>query len=210
MVNTQTFWAINKKHFKIIQYLVDKHMKQINKIINGTFSRKQILVLFIITNMVYAYMLIVSIPNTMVFSNNMKLLDMMPFGYDAVYVNLLFDQLGTIGRKTYLTTQIPIDMVYPLLFAITYSLLLIYFFNKIVRSHTILKYLSILPIVAGLSDYLENIGIITLLNNYPNHSISMVSTTNIFSIIKSSTTSISFLVILILLLIMGVNSLKKL
>lgn len=184
-------------------------MKQINKIINGTFSGKQILVLFIITNIVYAYMLIVSIPNTMVFSNNMRLLDMMPFGYDAVYVNLLFDQLGMIGRETYLTAQIPIDMVYPLLFAITYSLLLVYFFNKIVKPHTILKYLSILPIVAGLSDYLENIGIIILLNNYPNHSTSMVSTTNIFSIIKSSTTSISFLVLIILLLIMGVNSLKK-
>jgi hypothetical protein len=60
----------------------------------------------------------VTIPKTMAFANGMKLLDMMPAGYDFDYVIKLFNALGENGRKTYLTSLIPVDMIYPLLFAV--------------------------------------------------------------------------------------------
>jgi hypothetical protein len=49
----------------------------------------------------------------------MRLLDMMPTGYDFNYIVKLFSALDENGRKTYLTSQIPVDMIYPLLFGIS-------------------------------------------------------------------------------------------
>ena len=48
----------------------------------------------------------------MAFSGGMKLLDMMPLGYDMDYINTLFETLGEKGRDIYLYNQIPVDMIY--------------------------------------------------------------------------------------------------
>ena len=68
-------------------------------------------------------MLIITIPKTMAFSNGMKLLDMMPSGYDSEYITSLFEALGEDGRHAYLYSQLPVDMIYPLLFGISYCLI---------------------------------------------------------------------------------------
>jgi hypothetical protein len=90
-------------------------MNLLTKFIEKNISGIKVLGLFILTNAVYVFMLTVTIPKTMEFSNGMKLLDMMPTGYDFNYVNELFSSLGENGRETYLTSQIPVDMIYPLL-----------------------------------------------------------------------------------------------
>src|SRR5210317_925807 len=121
-------------------------MKPLTTFIQSNISGKKILSLFIITNVVYVFMLTITIPKTMRFSNGMKLLDMMPTGYDLNYVSELFSSLGVNGRATYLTNQIPVDMVYPILFAFTYCFLLAYFLNKLNKLHTPFSYLCLLPI----------------------------------------------------------------
>lgn len=97
-------------------------MNKLKKIINNNLAGTKVLVLFALTNIVYAFMLIITIPKTMRFSNGMKLLDMMPTGYDFEYINTLFDTLGEKGREVYLYNQIPVDMIYPFLFGISYCL----------------------------------------------------------------------------------------
>jgi len=184
-------------------------MKQFRKLINTYSSGKIVLGLFIFTNAVFVFMLTVTIPNTMKFANGNKLLDMMPMGYDLNYVNSLFNALGEAGRETYLTTQLPIDMLYPLLFGITYSLLLSYFLKKLNKHNTSFIYLCLFPIVAGIADYFENIGIIILLQNYPNLSEMIVSTTNVFSVTKSVSTSIYFTTLTIVLVVLGIKHLNK-
>jgi hypothetical protein len=184
-------------------------MNRFIKFIHGSISGKKILGLFILTNTVYVFMLIVTIPKTMEFSNGMKLLDMMPTGYDLNYVSELFKSLGVIGRETYLTNQLPVDMIYPLLFGLTYSLLLAYFLKKLKKLKSPYSYLCLIPIVAGIADYLENIGIITMLNNYPNLTATSVNLTNIFSLIKSISTSVFFIVLIVILLILGIKFLGR-
>jgi len=184
-------------------------MNRIDKILEKNTAGKKVLSLFILTNVVYIFMLMVTIPKTMEFSNGMKLLDMMPTGYNQNYVNKLFKTLGENGREIYLTNQIPVDMVYPLLFGLTYSLLLAYFLNKINKLKSPFKYLSLLPIIAGIADYLENIGIITMLINFPDLTKTIVNTTNIFSIIKSISTSIFFSALIVILIILGIKLAKK-
>ena len=184
---------------------MDKFIKQLEK----QHSGKKVLVLFLLTNIVYAYMLLVTIPATMEFSNGLQLLDMMPAGYDLEYVNTLFHTLGDTGRQMYLTKQIPVDMMYPLLFGISYAAVLAYFLLKLPKLNSKFLYLCLLPVIAGLADYLENIGIISMLNTYPNVTGSSVNITSIFSVIKSSATSIYFLTLIVVLIVLGLRRMKS-
>lgn len=184
-------------------------MNRFFKILEKHASGKKVLGLFIVTNAVYLMMLLVTIPKTMGFSNGLKLLDMMPTGYDLNYATGLFNALGEDGREVYLTNQIPVDLIYPLLFGLTYSLLLVYFLKKLNKLKSPFTYLSLFPIIAGIADYLENIGIIRMLNNYPDLTETTVNVTNTFSIIKSTTTSVFFVAFIIILIGLGIKFLRK-
>ena len=155
------------------------------------------MVLFFLTNIIYAVMLLVTIPKVMRYSGGMQLPDMMPTGYSAEYVNELMNTLGEKGRDAYLYNQIPLDMVYPLLFGITYSLLLAYIMNKLGKSDSVLFFLCYMPLLACLFDYIENAGIISILVSYPDNSDLLSQITNIFSILKSSVTTVYFIVLII-------------
>ncbi len=184
-------------------------MKRLTKFIEKNISGKKVLGFFILTNVVYIFMLTVTIPKTMEFSNGMKLLDMMPSGYDLNYVSELFSSLGENGRETYLTSQIPVDMIYPLLFGLSYCLLLGYFLKKLNKLNSPYLYLCLLPVIAGISDYLENIGIITMLNNYPDLTETMVNATNTFTVLKSISTSVFFIALIVILIILGIKFVKR-
>ena len=184
-------------------------MKQLYKLISDNISGKRVLGLFILTNAVYVFMLTVTIPKTMKFSNGMRLLDMMPMGYDLNYVSKLFNYLGEIGRETYLNKQIPVDMIYPLLFSLTYCLLLAYFLKKLSKLNSPYTYLCLIPIIAGIADYFENFGIIALLKSYPDLTEILVKTTNSFSLIKSISTTAFFVILIIVLGIFGLIAIQE-
>lgn len=184
-------------------------MKRIKEIIVENLAGKKVLLLFILTNLVYAIMLLFTIPKTMTFSNGMKLLDMMPAGYNSDYINTLFETLGEKGREVYLLSQIPIDMIYPFLFGISYCLLLAYFLKKLNKLNTIFFYLCFLPLIAGVADYLENLGIIKMLFNYPDLSQITMRATSVFSIIKSISTTVYFVALIITLIFIGIKTVKK-
>lgn len=184
-------------------------MDKFKALLTRNIAGKKVLLFFLLANLIYVLMLTITIPKVMAFSNGIKLLDMMPAGYDFEYVNLLFNTLGQEGRNTYLYTQIPLDMLYPLLFGISFCLVLAYFLNRLNKLRTPFIYLCLLPIIAGSFDYLENIGIVTLLSNYPDIAINTVKITNIFSLIKSTSTTIYFVVLMITFIILGIAILKK-
>jgi hypothetical protein len=100
-------------------------------------------------------------------------------------------------------------MIYPLLFGLTYSLLLAYFLKKLNKLKSPFTYLCLLPIIAGIADYLENIGIITMLNSYPDLTETTVNATNTFSVIKSTSTSIFFIAVIVTFILLGIKFVKK-
>lgn len=175
------------------------------EIIKRNISGKKVLVLFIFTNCVYAFMLLVTIPKLMKFTGGMKILDMLPAGYNAQYVNSLLNALGEQGRRFYLYNQIPADMIYPFLFGISYCLLLAYIINKLGKLNSNYFYLCLLPLLGGLFDYFENIGVITILNNYPHNGDLLSQVTNIFSILKSLFSSASFITLIIFAVAAAIN-----
>jgi hypothetical protein len=127
--------------------------------------------------------------------------------YNAEYVNSLLNTLGDKGRDAYLFNQIPIDMIYPFLFGITYCLVLAYILNKLGKLNVYLFYLCLIPLFSGVFDYFENIGIITMLISYPDNSIILSQITNVFSVLKSSFTTIYFIILIIFLIVFGINKL---
>ena len=70
-------------------------MTTLKAIIDRNSQGKKVLALFILTNVIYLIMVVVTIPQVSEYANGLKLLDMMPMGYDLPYVNTLFDTLGT-------------------------------------------------------------------------------------------------------------------
>ncbi len=127
-------------------------MNDLRKIIGKHLSGKKVLILFALTNMVYAAMIFITIPKVMAFSGGLKLLDMMPLGYDLDDVNALFTALGEKGRGIYLHNQIPVDMIYPFLFGISYSLIFAFFYIN-GKLDSVFFYVILLPLVAGTADY---------------------------------------------------------
>lgn len=175
------------------------------KFFNKNFSGRKLLVLFIVTTALYLAMLFVSIPQLKVFSGGMDILDMKPMGYDKNYVFQLFEYLGEKGRNYYLFCQIPLDMLYPGFYSVTYSLLITYFLKKLSWFSLRFSFLCIMPILGGFFDYLENFGTIFMLISYPKIPEILPSLNNIFTIIKSIFISISQTTFLMLLLIFGIK-----
>ncbi len=178
------------------------------ELIKKNIDGKKVLIFFILSTVNYVIMLTITIPKVASFSGGMKLLDMLPTGYNIQYVNSLMDKLGQTGRNAYLFCQIPFDMVYPSLFALSNCLLLGYFLKKLGKLESNFFYICFLPLLSGFFDYCENIGIITLLSTYPGYPKILVQITNGFSILKSSLVTITLTFLIIILIFYGINRLS--
>ena len=165
---------------------------------------KLVVVLFVLTMTVYFTMLLYAIPSVIKLAPEMKLFDMSPTGYSSEYAFTLLESIGPDGRNTYLTVQLPLDFIYPGLSAVTYSLLLIWLFGKGFQSGSKIFYFAFVPIVAGVFDYLENVGIIAMINAFPNISDGLVEISSTFTLLKSG-----FTVVFFALLAVGVFPLVK-
>ncbi len=190
-------------------FVKSKIMKSIRSIINTNLVGKRVLFIFLLSTLVYIFMISVTIPHVTHYAQGMLLLDMMPMGYDFEYVQALFNSLGKSGRQAYLYRQIPVDMVYPFLFAYSYSLVLAYFLKKLNKLEGPFFYFCLLPFIAGLADYAENFGVVVLLTNHPDFSILSVTITRIFSLIKSCITTIFFLVLIWILILVAFKFINK-
>jgi hypothetical protein len=172
-------------------------------LIKKNLQGKKVFWLFVITQVVYLTMILVTIPKISGFANNLKIFDIRQFGYTHQEAIALLKSLGNEGRRMYLYQQIPLDLMYPGLFGISSCLVLAYFLNKLKRIETNYIYLTILPIISGAFDYLENFSIIAMLNSFPDVSQNLVSLASIFTIIKSLLTTFYFIVLIFVLLKLG-------
>ncbi len=180
----------------------------------GAFCRRYsspfiVLPLFVITQGMYLYMVLKSIPAVKAFSKGLELPDLMPTGYSTSYIPKLLNALGEEGRNLYMNYQLPLDMLYPLLFAVSYSVLLAYLFKKGVSDSSILNRFVAVPVVAALFDYSENILMWIQLNRFPEQSETLAFFTNIATVLKSGVTSLFFLLLFIGIAAMMVRRVKS-
>jgi len=128
------------------------------------------------------------------------------YTYDKAY-NML-TALGIEGRAFYQTRILPIDFPFPFSYMLFYSgfiALLI----KHIRPSKLLGYLLFIPVLAMLSDWIENIGIISMLSNYPalpDWSVSLAST---MGMLKTSCTIGSIAIIVGLFITFAYQRLRR-
>jgi hypothetical protein len=137
-------------------------------------------------------MLFYTIPDVRQYAPEMEIFDLSPAGYSYEYAMQLLAALGAAGRHAYLYRQLPLDFVYPALFAISSCLLMAWVLSKGRVRVPAMYYLCLLPVVAGLLDYLENIQIILMILDYPNVTENRVSMSSLMTMAKSGLTTIFF------------------
>ena len=170
---------------------------------------KAVLALIIPAIIVYFIMLLYTIPQVSAYAPGINLFDLSPTGYSFEYAIKLLDTLGSDGRDLYLYRQLPLDFIYPGLFAGSCSLLLSWLFLKTQKTNSKLFYCSYIPVAAGLFDYFENIFIVSILTSYPNVSEVSISLASSMTIAKSVLTT-AFFGVLIIGVILNLKKKEKL
>ncbi|PLS20926.1 hypothetical protein [Neptunicoccus cionae] len=128
--------------------------------------------------------------------SGLRAFDMRPGGYSAELANLLIDALGISGRRYYLTRQIPLDLAYPTLMAMTFISLFNWFGSRDV-SRKLVRIGIWFSIAAAIADYLENAGICLMILSWPEISANTVTAASVASIVKSGFTTFTVLIFLI-------------
>lgn len=177
--------------------------------LQSRITGKIVLILFLAANGVYFAMLGYSIPKVMAYSEGLPLFDMSPMGYSYEVALTLLNQLGEKGRNVYLSLQLVLDLFYPALFGLCYFCLAQWLI-KLGRLKNLFWFIiSLLPILACLSDYAENFSIWLMLTKYPSVSKLLVSVSSFFTLVKSISTMVYFSGLIILLCLLAGRKLRR-
>lgn len=134
-------------------------------------------------------------------TNGASILDF-EFGYSVAEAHAMITALGEEGRSFYLTKIIPLDFPFPFTYMLCYAgwiALLI----KHIAPLSAARFLTLLPFFAMLFDWLENVGIISILSKYPNTPVQAVNMASLSGMLKTlfSLSSISVIIVMLMVFI---------
>jgi hypothetical protein len=124
------------------------------------------------------------------------------FGYTHDEAYEMLTALGSEGRAFYLTKIVPMDFPFPFAYMLCYAGWIALLLQHI-NPKTLYRYLLFVPILAMLFDWIENVGIIAMLRNYPSIPAWAAFAASFSGILKSSFTvgSIGIIAVFIIILI---------
>ncbi len=96
----------------------------------------------------------------------------------------LISSYGAPGRQSYATIELTLDLIYPLISALLFSLVILYTLRHAFPTHPWTHKLARLPFVVMLADYLENGCVLLMLFSYPRPLPLIASLSNIFTVTK--------------------------
>lgn len=178
-----------------------------------TVTFKLWLLFLFMSQSIYVIMQSYSIPRTNQEAGGLLIFDMHPLGYTYEYAHQFLSQLSEQGYTFYLHVQLPLDILFPILNCLTglsTFILLIRLYNKVKHTSVLPIYSSFskaalaLPLVAMVFDYLENIMIFMMLSYKAAVPISLVYVASTFTIIKSISTLVFYIVAIAILLVNGI------
>ncbi|WP_413112565.1 hypothetical protein [Thaumasiovibrio sp. DFM-14] len=181
-----------------------------SKGIQPRITGKLVLALFVAANTVYLIMVIYSIPMLMQHSGGIPIFDMSPLGYSYQDAMALLTALGEEGREVYVSLQLTLDIFYPILFALCYFSLFQWLIIVGRLSHRIWRYITVIPIFVCVLDYVENIFIWLMIRDYPTLSESLVTTSSTFTLAKSVSTMVYFIVLTLMIIFLIARRLTRL
>ena len=130
-----------------------------------------LLVVFIGLNIFFALSPANPIARMMTFSGG-SLLDM-EFNYSPDRAYQVLQAYGADGRAFYASTFVIIDFFTPILMNLFLAMTISILFRQVFLPDSPLQRLNLLPIIAMIGDYLENLGIVLMIRSYPDQLIGL-------------------------------------
>ena len=127
---------------------------------------------------------------------NVPTIDTM-FAYTPAQVYDVISDYGEQGRQHHAVTELTADLLYPILYSLLLSLLVTLIFRRAFSSTSFLQKLWLLPFVAAVTDYGENVTVVTLLLRYPQKLTGVAWAASFFTTAKWLLVSVSFILIVV-------------
>lgn len=108
----------------------------------------------------------------------------------------LISSYGDQGRQAYLTAELTLDLVYPLILALLFSLAALYTFQRAFPEHAWTHRLALLPFLVMLADYLENLCVVIMLASFPSALPFVATLSNVFTVAKFVLTPLELLFVI--------------
>ena len=131
------------------------------------------------------------------------------FFYTPEQVFTTLEAFGQPRRDAYKIVELTADIIYPVIYTIAFGLLLTWLFKRAFKGDQAIQRFNVLPIGAWLFDLLENLGIVAMLNTFPNIPAGLAWATAIFTITKWLFAVTSIALIAIALLAWGIRNVRK-
>jgi hypothetical protein len=140
--------------------------------------KKQIILLIASYVAIVAVMGLLIIPAILKNAGGMNIFDLKAAGYDLNYANTFIAAIGAKGREVYLFAQLPLDMIFPVVYGLIYMALA----DKVFKKISVTMFAAIM--VLSVSDYAENISVYMMLLS-GKLSASLVAAASIFTVTKT-------------------------
>lgn len=108
---------------------------------------------------------------------SLKILDLR-FGFSSDEAHALLDGLGEAGRIQYRLIEMTVDVIYPFIYTGLFVLLISLIYRNMLPPTAKLRIINLLPFTVMLFDFLENTGIILLINRFPARADALVGLTS--------------------------------
>jgi hypothetical protein len=96
----------------------------------------------------------------------------------------LFTALGTEGRRAYLVLHLVPDTLFPIGYALVFAFISAWFMVRLFPLNHRLQWLSMIPLISGLADVLENISLVIANLAYPNRIDWLVTAAHLLTKVK--------------------------
>lgn len=165
-------------------------------------TKPRIITLFVLAHLVLLLMMLFTFPRINA-QLGTEAFDLKATGYSVEEASVMLQNLNQATIDLYLFPQLfLLDVLYPLLLALLLSALIIRLSGliKLSTDHG-LSNLYLLPFLAMVLDYGENILIALMITNPKPVSESIIKTSSLFTQLKSGTTTLCWLVVIVLFVV---------
>lgn len=172
-------------------------MSILNSLLLKISTVKKICISFFFSHLVLLLMWIFTLP---VINDQIgtQVFDLQTFGYDVSVAESIVNNLNDRTTALYLFPQLSLlDVLYPFLMALFLSSLLFRLFKITKTTNKVTSILLVIPFLAMIFDYAENICVILMITKSIEISETIVLLSSTFTVLKGGMTSIAWIAILV-------------
>lgn len=129
--------------------------------------------------------------------------------YSVDDIQELFIKLKPEGRAIHQKLTNKTDMIFPLAYGLLFILVIAFFIKNIFGRKSKLLYLSLIPLLLMVVDYMENFNTLTMLRQFPSLTEELVNKGSKLTILKHVLTNISYILMIVGLIIYLFYKLKN-